>query len=105
MSEEVSTEEKNSVDASEAISSAEARKTWYKKRGRQRSAAQVKDLVTYRIVRGYWPLGLSTDMQIYYNQHYIRKAGKYHAKAVQWRDDAAQKFGKRFGITEKIRAS
>lgn len=78
--------------------------TYHKKRGRQRTNDLICDLITYRIVRGYWPAGLSDDMCIYYNQHYIRKSGKFHDKAVQWRREAAEKFGKKFGITEKIRA-
>jgi hypothetical protein len=65
----------------------------------------VQQLITFRIVRGYWPGGLSDDMQIYYNQHYIRKSGKVHTKAVQWRVEASKKFGRKFGIPERIHAA
>lgn len=33
---------------------------WQKKRGRQRTNEQVKELITFRIVRGHWPVGLSS---------------------------------------------
>lgn len=61
---------------------------FYKKPGRQRTEAKTKDVIVYRLLRKQWPAGLSEYMCWYYNEHYIKKGGKYYgSKTRQWRTE------------------
>ena len=66
---------------------AKAVKKFYKKRGRQRTAEKTKEVILFKLTKKQWPAGLSAYMQGYYNEHYIKKSGRFHEKAKLWRQE------------------